>query len=68
MRDKELRFVAKCVHCGKAKNMHRAVTLDCPGGKRTPTGYRRFGPHTFTPHRDDRSRVQPAEDTATRQR
>ena len=49
MHDKPLRFVAKCIHCGKAKNMHRAVTLDCPQGKRTPRGYATFGPETYEP-------------------
>jgi hypothetical protein len=39
-------FIAKCIHCGKAKNMHRAITLDCPKGKRTPIGYSTFGPET----------------------
>jgi len=48
MPDKELRFVARCAHCGKAKNVHRAFTLDCPTGKRTPTGYTTFGPQCFT--------------------
>ena len=49
MPDKALRFVARCAHCGKAKNVHRAFTLDCPTGKRTPTGYTTFGPQCFTP-------------------
>ena len=49
MREKALRFVVKCIHCGKAKNMHRAFTLDCPTGKRTRTGYTTFGPEQFTP-------------------
>jgi hypothetical protein len=49
MQDKTLRHVDKCVHCGKAKNMHRAFTLDCPKGKRTPIGYSAFGPEQFTP-------------------
>jgi hypothetical protein len=49
MLDRKLRFVGKCVHCGKAKNMHRAFTLDCPNGKRTPIGYKTFGPQQFTP-------------------
>ena len=47
MQDKELRFITKCVRCGKAKNQHRAFTLECPKGKRTPIGYRRHGPETF---------------------
>lgn len=61
MSDKALRFVARCVHCGKAKNMHRAFTLDCPTGKRTPTGYTTFGPHQFTPAGDPRRGSPPAE-------
>jgi hypothetical protein len=52
MREQALRFVAKCSHCGKAKNMHRAFTLDCPTGKRTRTGYTTFGPHQFTPEEE----------------
>jgi hypothetical protein len=47
MQDKKLRFVVKCVHCGKGKNMHRAFSLDCPTGKRTRTGYTTFGPQRF---------------------
>jgi hypothetical protein len=47
VQEKALRFVAKCIHCGKAKNMHRAFTLDCPKGKRTPIGYSSFGPETY---------------------
>ena len=53
MREQALRFVAKCSHCGKAKNMHRAFTLDCPTGKRTRTGYTTFGPHQFTPEEEE---------------
>jgi hypothetical protein len=49
MQDKELGFIERCAHCGKAKNMHRAYTLCCPTGKRGPTGYTTFGPRTFTP-------------------
>ena len=49
MQDKELGFIERCAHCGKAKNMHRAYTLCCPTGKRGPTGYTTFGPLTFTP-------------------
>lgn len=29
--------------------MHRAFTLDCPKGKRTPIGYSTFGPETYEP-------------------
>jgi hypothetical protein len=29
--------------------MHRAFTLDCPKGKRTPIGYSALGPGQFTP-------------------
>ncbi len=52
MQDNALRFVAKCIHCGKAKNMHRAFTLDCPKGKRTPIGYSTFGPETYQAEAD----------------
>ncbi len=52
MQDKSFRFVAKCIHCGKAKNMHRAFTLDCPKGKRTRIGYSTFGPETYEPASD----------------
>ena len=48
MDDLQLRFIEKCIHCGKAKNMHRASTMDCPNGKRTRTGYTTFGPTQFT--------------------
>jgi hypothetical protein len=47
--DKELQFIARCLRCGKAKNVHRASTLDCPRGKRTPVGYAAFGPEQFSP-------------------
>jgi len=49
MQEKKLRFVTRCIHCGKAKNMHRAITLDCPNGKRTRIGYTTFGPDQFEP-------------------
>ncbi len=49
MQDMKLRYVARCVHCGKAKNMHRAFTLDCPKGERTRIGYSTFGPEQFKP-------------------
>ena len=52
MGEKALRFVVKCRHCGKAKNMHRAFSLDCPTGKRTRIGYTTFGPHQFTPEEE----------------
>jgi hypothetical protein len=67
MQDKTLRHVDKCVHCGRAKNMHRAYTLDCPNGKRTPIGYSSFGPQQFTPAAghdtagDDASPAEPAD-------
>jgi len=35
------------MHCGHAKNQHRAVTLECPKGKRSPTGYLRFSAERF---------------------
>ena len=40
-------FVPRCVHCGRAKNQHRARTLECPEGPRTPTGYLRFAVERF---------------------
>lgn len=45
--DKALRFAPKCLHCGKAKNQHRAFTAECPIGKRTPTGYAGYGSQRF---------------------
>ena len=60
MPDKALRYVAKCMHCGKAKNMHRAFSLDCPTGKRTRIGYTTFGPGTFTPAPDPATGSGPA--------
>jgi len=57
MQDKQLLFVIKCIHCGKAKNMHRAFTLDCPKGKRTPIGYATFGPEQFTPEEQTESKA-----------
>jgi hypothetical protein len=59
MREKTLRFVAKCSHCGKAKNMHRAFTLDCPTGKRTRIGYTTFGPQQFTPAEETPTEADP---------
>jgi hypothetical protein len=48
-KDKPLHWIARCAHCGKAKNQHRAGTLKCPKGKRTSIGYVSFGPRTFKP-------------------
>ena len=45
--DKALRVVPKCLHCGKAKNQHRAVSAECPIGKRTPTGYAAYAAQRF---------------------
>jgi hypothetical protein len=47
MNDKPFRFVPKCALCSRAKNQHRAVSLECPTGKRTPIGYVEFGPRCF---------------------
>jgi hypothetical protein len=47
MHDKPFRFVPKCALCGRAKNQHRAVSLECPAGKRTPIGYVEFGSQRF---------------------
>ncbi len=46
-RDKALRVVPKCLHCGKGKNQHRAGSAECPIGKRTPTGYAAYGSQRF---------------------
>jgi hypothetical protein len=45
--DKPFRSVIRCAHCGRAKNQHRAGTLECPRGKRTPSGYMQFGSERF---------------------
>jgi hypothetical protein len=47
LRDKPFRNFARCKHCGKAKNQHRAFTLECPAGKRSPSGYLRFSVQRF---------------------
>jgi hypothetical protein len=66
MQDKPLRSVARCARCGKAKNQHRAFSLDCPNGRRTPTGYMSFGPGNFVHLRregvEERS-IRPGEET-----
>ena len=45
--DRALRVVPKCLHCGKAKNQHRAFSGECPVGKRTPTGYAAYAAQRF---------------------
>jgi hypothetical protein len=45
--EKPLRFVAKCRRCGRAKNQHRAFSLECPIGKRAVTGYQSFSLEKF---------------------
>ena len=52
MKDQPFRFVVKCAQCGRAKNQHRAVSLECPKGRRTPIGYVEFGPQRFTAQPD----------------
>jgi hypothetical protein len=47
MRDKAFQMVARCARCGRGKNQHRASTLECPKGKRTPSGYSRFSHERF---------------------
>ena len=47
MRDKAFHIVARCARCGRAKNHHRASTLECPEGKRTRSGYLRFSDERF---------------------
>jgi hypothetical protein len=42
IKDKPLMWFAKCAKCGKAKNQHRSGTLECPKGKKTPTGYKEY--------------------------
>lgn len=44
---KPIRLIARCAHCGRAKNQHRAGSLECPKGKRTATGYAEFGAVRF---------------------
>ncbi len=39
----------KCVHCGKERGLHKAVTLHCPAGMKTRIGYTSFGLTTFKP-------------------
>jgi hypothetical protein len=45
--DMPLKNLPKCAHCGRAKNQHRARTLECPEGKRTPTGYSSYKTDRF---------------------
>jgi hypothetical protein len=39
MQDKPFRMMPRCGRCGRGKNQHRAMTLECPVGKRTAIGY-----------------------------
>lgn len=48
MTDKPLRWVPKCINCGKAKNQHQGGTFRCPEGKRTDTGYMKYSNNTYT--------------------
>ena len=47
LNDKEFRLVVKCLRCGRAKNQHRAFSLECPKGKRTRSGYTEFAAARF---------------------
>lgn len=47
LKHKPIRLIARCAHCGRAKNQHRAGSLECPKGKRTATGYAEFGAVRF---------------------
>jgi hypothetical protein len=46
-KDKPLRWSPRCARCGRSKNQHRAGTLECPKGKRGPSGYEKHGPEKF---------------------
>lgn len=47
MKDKPFRAMPRCAHCGRGKNQHRAMTLECPVGKRTASGYASYGLERF---------------------
>lgn len=38
-----------CEACGEVRSEHKAVTFECPNGKKTRIGYTRFGPDVFVP-------------------
>jgi hypothetical protein len=50
MNNDVFRIMARCVRCGRSKNQHRAFTLECPKGKRTPRGYTAFATERFQAH------------------
>ena len=47
MQDSAFQFIVRCQRCGRAKNQHRAFSLECPIGKRTLRGYTKFSPDRF---------------------
>ena len=47
LQDKPLLPIVRCLHCGKAKNQHRAITLHYPKGKKTTAGYLTFAETRF---------------------
>jgi hypothetical protein len=47
LQDTPFRIVVRCLRCGRGKNQHRAVSLQCPQGKRTPIGYTHFAVERF---------------------
>jgi hypothetical protein len=47
LQDTPFRIVVRCLRCGRGKNQHRAVSLQCPQGKRTPIGYTQFSVERF---------------------
>jgi hypothetical protein len=49
------------MRCGRAKNQHRASTLECPKGRRTPTGYVRFSAERFL----EADQVSPVDDSSS---
>lgn len=47
MQDKPFVVIPRCSVCGRAKNQHKASTLECPQGKRTPVGYASYSTERF---------------------
>jgi hypothetical protein len=58
LKDKEFQPAVKCLRCGRAKNHHRAFTLECPKGKRTSRGYTEFAAERFMGPDEIRSRAR----------
>jgi len=61
IQDKPLRFVPKCRRCGRAKNQHRAGTLECPIGTRAPIGYLGFASQRFLAPDESESEATPVQ-------